>query len=163
MGTDLLQTHSTTPSVRDDPVDVSGAWLSRSSLLRRVGRHGGHHPDARDSCSWGRSDFRFRSGPFKGRGQQPLGESARAHIHLLVLISVFSTHMHYYVGFWVHVQCPVWVTLREDTVRQEAICDRTTLESEGFVSQYHIRGFSMKWEYANTTQKAYKTIIMKLK
>jgi hypothetical protein len=71
--------------------------------------------------------------------------------------------MHYYVGFWVHVQCPVWVTLREDTVRQEAICDRTTLESEGFVSQYHIRGFSMKWEYANTTQKAYKTIIMKLK
>jgi hypothetical protein len=35
-------------------------------------------------------------------------------------------------------------------------------DHEGFVSQDHIGGFSTKREYANTTQKAYKTIIMKL-
>jgi hypothetical protein len=37
------------------------------------------------------------------------------------------------------------------------------LQIEGFFSQDHIGGFSMKQEYANTTQEAYKTIIMKLK
>jgi hypothetical protein len=42
-------------------------------------------------------------------------------------------------------------------------CDRPPLKKQGFVTQDHIGGFSMKREYANTTQRAYTTNIMKLK
>jgi hypothetical protein len=44
-------------------------------------------------CSWGQSEFWLRSGPFKERGRQPLGESAQAHFHLLV--SVFLSQCKY--------------------------------------------------------------------
>jgi hypothetical protein len=74
-------------------VDASRAKLSQSSLLHRVGQYGDQHPDLGGPYSWGRSEFWLWLGPFKGRGQQPLGESARAHFYLLVSISA-SQRIH---------------------------------------------------------------------
>jgi hypothetical protein len=77
-GADLCQPpHPTTLLVRNDHVDVSRTNLSRSSLLHRVGWHGGQHPDLRGPYSWDRSDFWLRPGPFTVRGRQPLDEFAR--------------------------------------------------------------------------------------
>jgi hypothetical protein len=38
-------------------------------------------------CSWGQLEFWLWPSPFKGRGQQRLGESAQVHFHMLVSIS----------------------------------------------------------------------------
>jgi hypothetical protein len=46
------------------------------------------------------------------------------------------------------------------------ICDflwQNHIKNEKFVSQDHIGGFSVKWEYKNTSHKAYNTIDMKFK
>jgi hypothetical protein len=57
MGADLLQLLGpTAPSARNDHVDVSGANLSRPSLLHRVGRYGDQHLGPRGPYSWGRSE-----------------------------------------------------------------------------------------------------------
>jgi hypothetical protein len=37
--------------------------------------------------------------------------------------------------------------------KKDSRCDRTTSENEAFISQYHIGGFSTKWECINTTHK----------
>jgi hypothetical protein len=37
------------------------------------------------------------------------------------------------------------------------------LRNEGFISQDHIRGFSVNWEYTNTSHKAYNAKDMKFK
>jgi hypothetical protein len=73
--TDLCQSsRPTTPMMGDDNVDVSGTKLPNRS--RRVGRYGDQRPDPRDPCPWGQSEFWPQPGPSKGRGHQPLGESA---------------------------------------------------------------------------------------
>jgi hypothetical protein len=77
----------TTLSVGDGYVDVSRAKLSQSSLLHKVGWYRDQHPDPGCPCSWGRSEYWLQPDPFKGRGRPPLGESARAHFHVLVSIS----------------------------------------------------------------------------
>jgi hypothetical protein len=78
--TDLLQPpDSTAPSAENDHVDVSGAKLSRSSLLRWVGRHRDQHPDSWGPSSSGHLESWHRSHPLKGTSQQLLGESARTH------------------------------------------------------------------------------------
>jgi hypothetical protein len=85
---DLFQTLSPTArSVRNDHVDVSEAKLFRPSLLCRVGQYGDLHPGPRGPCSWGQFESWLRPVPFKGRAQQPLGESAQSHFWLVVPIS----------------------------------------------------------------------------
>jgi hypothetical protein len=98
---------STMPSVRNKYVDVSRAKLPRPFLLHTIGQCRDQHSDPRDPCSWGRSESWPQSGPSKGRGRQPLGESARAHFHLLVSFFASLTHTHSYIGSWIRVQCPV--------------------------------------------------------
>jgi hypothetical protein len=53
-------------------------------------------------------------------GQKPLGESARTHFRLLVPIYASKNMCIFYAGSRVCTQCPMGVTLPEDTVRREA-------------------------------------------
>jgi hypothetical protein len=95
---------------------------SRSSLLHRVRRYGDQHPDLGGSCTWGRSKLWLQSGPSKGRGRKPLGESTQTHSHLLVPISASqNTHVLSLRGISGTHAVPVGAggfTLPEDAARR---------------------------------------------
>jgi hypothetical protein len=68
----------------------------------------------------GHSEFWLQPDPFKGTGEQPLGESARIHFRLLVPISA-SQLMHILAQGLGHTHsAQQGVTLPKDVVRQEA-------------------------------------------
>jgi hypothetical protein len=101
-------------------VDISGAKLSRPSLLHRVGRYGDQHPDLRGPCSWGQFESWLRPNSFKGRGRQPLGEFIRTLVRLPVPVSA-SYHMRVPMQELRYAHnAPQGVTLPEDVVRWEA-------------------------------------------
>jgi hypothetical protein len=71
-------------------------------------------------CSWGQSEFWLWPGPFKGRGCQPLGESVRAHFHLLVSISASQRICILAQDLGYARSALRRFTLPEDVVRREA-------------------------------------------
>jgi hypothetical protein len=93
------------PTCSDCPFSEELGYMEINTQIRGILAHGDR------SESW------LQPHPFKGRGQQPLGEFAQTHFQLFVPISV-SQCMHVLVqGLGCARSAPRWVTLPEDVAR----------------------------------------------